>query len=65
MRNLTTLQISEGEAMQAIFDACRDNPERLPKGLVTFRPTINGHEAALRNVYGVVVALADVDEFDV
>lgn len=56
--------ITEGKAMEAIFNACRANPEREPKGNVTFRVTIYGHEAALRDANGVVVALADVDQYD-
>lgn len=48
-----------------IFDACRANPEREPRGRVTFRPTIYGHEASLRDAEGIVVTICTVDEFDV
>ena len=66
MMNLThTAAITEGKAMDAIFNACRDNEDRAPKGNVTFTVTIHGHEAALRDTDGVVVALADVDQFDI
>lgn len=66
MMNLThTAEITEGKAMEAIFQACRANEARAPKGNVTFRVTIHGHEAALRDANGVVVALADVDQFDI
>ena len=66
MMNLThTAAITEGKAMQAIFNACRANESRQPKGNVTFTATIHGHEAALRDSEGVVIALADVDQFDV
>lgn len=65
MHSLThTKDITETKAMDAIFNACRANPSREAKGNVTFRPTISGHEAALRNAEGVVIALANVDEFD-
>jgi hypothetical protein len=67
MMNLThTAEITEGKAMEAIFNACRANEARQPKGNVTFLLMANGnHEAALRDSDGVVVALAEVDKFDV
>ena len=65
MRDLTTLNISEGKAMEAIFNACRANEAREPKGNVTFKRFWSGeHEAALRDADGVVVAIAIVDQFD-
>jgi hypothetical protein len=57
-------------AMSMIFDACRANSARQPRTLetghsVTFTLLANGgHQACLRNSSGVVVALANVDEFD-
>ena len=61
-----TNDITESRATDAIFDACRANEQRLPKNGVTFRLLVNGnHEAALRDASGVVVALAEVDHFDV
>jgi hypothetical protein len=67
MENLEhTNTITEGQAMDAIFDACRANEQRLPKNGVTFRLLVNGnHEAALRDASGVVVAIAHVAHFDV
>lgn len=66
MMNLThTAEITEGNAMEAIFNACRANEDRAPKSNVTFTVTTNGHEAALRDANGVVVALADVDQYDI
>jgi inactivated superfamily I helicase len=66
MLNLThTNAITEGRAMNAIFDACRANEKREPKNGVTFNLLVNGnHEAALRDADGVVVALAEVDALD-
>ncbi len=66
MMNLThAATITEGKATEAIFNACRGNEDRAPKGNVTFRVTMTGHEAALRDADGVVIALANVDEFDI
>ena len=61
----TSAKITEGAAMTAIFNACRANSARAPKAGVTFRAlAVGGHEAALRDESGEVVALAHVDEFD-
>lgn len=66
----TNEKISEGEAENLIFDACRANEARADwknaKGFaVSFRLRVDGdHEAALRNPEGEVVALAVVDAFD-
>jgi hypothetical protein len=66
MQNLThTKAITEGKAMDAIFDACRANEKRLPKNGVSFVLLANGnHQACLRDSDGVVVALAEVDALD-
>lgn len=66
MQNLThAAATTEGKATEAIFNACRANPQRNAKGAVTFRLMANGnHEAALRDNDGVVIAIAHVDEFD-
>ena len=64
--------ISETTATEVIMNACRANPHRKPYGdvqglfTVNFDPTpaIGGHEAVVRNVVGVVVALANVDDSD-
>jgi hypothetical protein len=65
MRNIETLGITENAAITAIFDACRANEQRAPRGAVTFRLLASGeHEAALRDAAGVVVALAIVDNLD-
>lgn len=58
--------ITETQATEAIMNACRANPARETRGNVSFLPTpvIGGHEAIVRNAYGIVVALANVDEFD-
>lgn len=68
MRNLTYLQekISEGKAMEAIFDACRANKDRVKTKNVSFRLMAWGgeYEATLRDETGIVVAIAIVDEFD-
>ncbi len=71
MRNLEhTTDITEGAATEAIFDACRANPESETRKVgdytVSFGIFSNGreHEAAVRNSEGTVVALAIVDEFD-
>lgn len=67
MRELQTLNISEGKAMEAIFNACRANAKREDKGAVSFRVWgfNSEHEATLRDANGVVVAIAIVDQFDV
>lgn len=54
------------EATNAIFDACRANESRNPKGLVTFWKLSNTESFAyLFNKHGVKIATAIVDEFDV
>lgn len=69
-KDLTT----ETLATEYILHACRANEGRKPRftfqenGLtkVTFTELMDGtHEACLRNADGVVVALANVDEFDI
>jgi hypothetical protein len=67
MYNLKTLTtVSEGAAMDAIFNACRANEKREARHNVTFALMTNGHhEAALRDDSGYVVALAAVDESDI
>lgn len=63
--------ITEGTAMDLIFDACRGNARRESRVLgafsVTFTESFDGtqHEACLRDDEGVVIALADVDSMDV
>jgi hypothetical protein len=55
-----------GKNENAIFDACRANPKREPRGGVTFRLLASGdYEAALRDAEGIVVTIAKVDEHDV
>lgn len=64
--------ISETTATEVIMNACRANPLRKPYGdletglTVNFMPTpaIGGHEACVRNLACVVVALANVDDSD-
>lgn len=58
--------LTEWQAANAIFNACRANENREPRAGVTFNLLANGeHEAALRDADGVVVALAWVDWLDV
>lgn len=65
--------ITEGRAMNMIFDAARDNAERVTRyhlpslHRVEFRPLFNGreHEAVLIREDGLRVAIAIVDEFDI
>lgn len=65
IQHLSTDLADQAHRENEIFDACRANPNREPRGRVTFRPTIYGHEASLRDAEGVVVTIAHVDEFDV
>lgn len=74
MRNLQHHEsITEGRAMNMIFDAARDNAERqtryhLPTlHRVEFRALANGteHEAVLIREDGLRVAIAIVDQSDV
>lgn len=65
IQHLSTDPAEQDRRETKIFDACRANPNREPRGRVTFRPTIDGHEATLRNAEGIVVTIATVDEFDV
>lgn len=66
MYNLKTLAlISEHEAMDAIFNACRANEQRVARFNVTFLLMTNGdHEATLRQD-GHVIAIAAVDQSDI
>jgi hypothetical protein len=65
MRNIETFGITESKAIDLIFNACRANEVREPKGNVSFLLMANGdHEATLRNAQGMVVAFATVDKFD-
>ena len=66
MRELIhTNEITEGKAMDAIFNACRANEKREPTGNVTFLLMANGdHQATLRNSDLTVIAVAIVDQFD-
>ena len=69
--------ITEAKAVEAIFDACRANPERATKRnfekgtCVSFTRLAldvgNGqrYEACLRDAGGVVVALATIDDDDI
>jgi hypothetical protein len=55
-----------GRNENAIFDACRANPNRENRGRVTFLLLASGdYEATLRNAEGIVVCIAKVDKFDV
>ena len=74
MRDLTHHEsITEGRAMNMIFDAARDNANRETRyhlqtlHRVEFRPLTNGneHEAVLIREDGLRIAIAIVDEFDV
>jgi len=77
MHNLTHApEITETEATEQIMSGCRANPKRDIaylgyiiegcKRVVTFTMLADGtHEACLRDENRVVVALANVDEFDV
>ena len=75
MQNLTHApEVTEGMATEAITQACRANEKReVRKGSVggswckvSFTLLADGtHEAALRNADGIVIALANVDEFDI
>lgn len=67
MRDLThTKDITEGKATDAIFNACRANPERKNTEDVSFNwyGGSDMYEAVLRNAEGFVVAIAIVDQFD-
>lgn len=64
--------ISEGVAMMYIADACRANEKRSTfidkrsRYSTTFVMCLDGtHEAILRNSAGTVVALANVDQYDI
>lgn len=74
MQNLTYLlaEVTETNATERIMDACRANPDRRSVYLddfacaVSFTLLADGtHEACLRHQNGVVIALANVDEFDI
>lgn len=72
MQNLTFAKdlITETLATEYILNGCRANElrymRRIGGGKVTFTFLADGtHEACLRNADGVVVALANVDEFDI
>lgn len=72
MRNVEVLnnRITEGKAIELIFDGCRDNEAREPKAVgdgyeVTFVELLKGlHQAILRNPDYVPVAMATVDQHD-
>lgn len=68
MYALTTKGMTNDQAMNAIFDACRANEKREDKGLVSFRASglLEKGEffATLRNTDGAIVATAVVDKFD-
>lgn len=60
-----TIVITKGQAMDFIFNACRANESRLPKGNVTFKAIgINKHMAYVHDNDGNVIASAIVDEYD-
>jgi hypothetical protein len=69
MQNLThTKEITEGKAMEAIFNACRANPGRKNNDKVTFIQYAEGSpvaHATLRNEQGFVIASAMVDQYDI
>jgi hypothetical protein len=77
MQNLTILQpakITEGEAMQSIFDACRGNYMRNPRELQTgmvafFHFKGNGcYTVALHSSYDtsfLALATAEIDSHDI
>jgi hypothetical protein len=75
MQDLTYISsaITGGAASDVIFEACRGNEARQSRTFhdfgsdfgVTFAPLANGgHQAAVRDASGTVVAMANVDEFD-
>jgi hypothetical protein len=71
MKNLTHSKslISEGLAMNLIFDACRSNVrrgQRYIKGFdITFTRNTDGtHRAVVFNKDGTICATANVDRFD-
>lgn len=62
-------KVRKGEAQNAIFDACRANETREPRHVgrftVTFSLLASGdYGVAVRDLSGMVVALAKVDKFD-
>lgn len=77
MQNLThSPEVTETFATNAVFDACRANPERLSKyvchgsAMASFTLLADGtHEVCIRSdqadLQGVVIALANVDQFDI
>lgn len=79
MQNLTFAKdlITETLAIEYILNGCRANEKRetsytthgngaVVVRAVSFTRLIDGtHEACLRNEDGVVIALANVDEFDI
>lgn len=73
MKSLThSPEVNETEVTEAIFNACRNNAARKPHRCmrapgfsVSFTMLADAtYEACVRNEQGVVVALANVDEFD-
>lgn len=64
-----TSAITEGKAVDAIFNACRANPDRRDTDTVLFQRATNGEWQAVLldrpNEFGVIIATAIVDEFDV
>ena len=62
----TAAHVTESQAIDAIFNACRANPQRVNTERVSFNLLVTGdYEAALRDADGVVIAIAHVDEYDV
>ena len=63
-------KVTLSTAMDAIFDACRSNPDRKPCKVGNYTAKFNQcadgtqHIAIIRDAEGEVVALAQVDEFD-
>jgi hypothetical protein len=61
--------VKKADAQNAIFDACRANDSREPRNVgrftVTFSLLSSGdYGVAVRDLSGMVVALAKVDKFD-
>jgi len=62
--------LTEAQAMNIIFNAARGNTKRTTRTVGEFTVTFtqfadgNCHEAAARDADGVVVILANVDQFD-
>lgn len=62
--------VTEGQITNVVFDACRANEDRNERNIngfnVRFNLKANGeYQVTVRNAEVVVVAFANVDEFDI